>query len=97
MGKVLNIKKSLSLIIHLNYFCCSSVVFMLFNVKSERYILPKISCCFDQCMWSPQLHYVTTTCLGIQKIYTHNYHAICIHEYELLLHYKYATVIGLCT
>ena len=30
--------------------------------------LQKRGGCFDQCVWSPQLHYMTITCLDIQKI-----------------------------
>ena len=32
------------------------------------YTLQKRGGCFDQCVWSPQLHYMTITCLGIQRI-----------------------------
>ena len=45
---------------------------IMLGLRIETACTAKIGGCLDQCVWSSQLHYMTVTCLGIQKICRHN-------------------------
>ena len=51
----------------------------------------------DQCVWLPQLHFMTITCLGIQKYVEHSYcDFLCEIKYyhkKYHCHFRYADII----